>query len=160
MRKSTRLGRWDAATVAYLSSRHALGRAYRKEEWILGRLRALPRAPRRARTSIRPCSTTGAVGSVTLSASTRLVYEITVYNFCRYRRRSDPRCFLPDRLELARAQPHPLPTLIEREQIGAATGVCVDGPADDVQRGPSRRCCGSPSCCSTRPVCAVARWHG
>ena len=116
MRKSTRLGRWDAATVAYLSSRHALGRAYRKEEWILGRLRAyLVRhgAPDLDQTLFdhwrRRFRHT--------SASTRLVYEITVYNFCRYRRRSDPRCFLPDRLELARAQPHPLPTLIERHQL-------------------------------------------
>jgi len=116
MRKDTPLGHWDAATDAYLSSRRALGRAYRKEELILGRLRAY--LVRRGAADL----------DQTLfdqwrrrfrdhSASTRLVYEITVYNFCRYRRRGDPGCFLPNRLGLARARPHPLPTLIERDQV-------------------------------------------
>jgi integrase/recombinase XerD len=49
--------------------------------------------------------------------NTRLVYEITVYNFCRYRRRGEPHCFLPDRHSLARPHPHPLPTLIDPEQV-------------------------------------------
>lgn len=116
MRNRTALARWDAATTAYLSSRRALGRAYRKEEWILGRVRAY--LARR--------------GAVDLDqalfdqwrrrfrharASTRVVYEITVYNFCRYRRRSEPNCFFPDRRGLARPLPQPLPTLIERDQV-------------------------------------------
>lgn len=116
MRNRTPLNRWDAATAAYLSSRRALGRAYLKEEWILGRLRAY---------LVRHGATD--LNQVLFdqwrrlfrhsSASTRVKYEITVYNFCRYRRRSDPGCFLPDRLALARPRPCPLPTLIDRDQV-------------------------------------------
>lgn len=110
------LEKWDAAVAAYLTSRHALGRAYKKEEWVLGGVRAFLvkagaadldqalfdqwREPFYQRTS-----------------STRVVHEHTVYNFCRYRRRSEPACFLPDPASLARQHPHPLPTIIEREQI-------------------------------------------
>jgi integrase/recombinase XerD len=116
MRKCHRLHRWDAAVAAYLSSRRALGRAYRKEERVLTRLR----------THLASC------GAMDLdqpsfdqwrrpyrnhNPNTRLVYEFTVYNFCRYRRRGDPHCFLPDRYSLARPHPHPLPTLIEPAQV-------------------------------------------
>jgi len=116
MRNGTPLDRWDAATAAYLSSRRALGRAYRKEEWILGRLRAYL-ACRGATDLDQALFDQWRRRFRHSSASTRVVYEITVYNFCRYRRRSDPRCFLPDRLGLARPRPHPLPTLIERDQV-------------------------------------------
>lgn len=116
MRNGSSLGRWDAAMAAYLSSRHALGRAYSKEERILGRLRAYL-ARRGARDLNQDLFDQWRRRFRHSSASTRVVYEITVYNFCRYRRRSDPRCFLPDRLGLARPRPHPLPMLIERDQV-------------------------------------------
>ena len=116
MRNDTSLGRWDAAAAAYLSSRRALGRAYRKEEWVLGRLRAYL-ARRGAADLDQTLFDCWRRRFRHASASTRLVYEITVYNFCRYRRRSDPHCFLPDRIGLARAHPHPLPTLIDADQM-------------------------------------------
>lgn len=116
MRNGTPLSRWDAATAAYLSSRRALGRAYRKEEWILGRLRAY--LARRGATDLdQALFDQWRRRFRHASPSTRVVYEITVYNFCRYRRRGEPSCFVPDRLGLARPQPHPLPTLIERDQV-------------------------------------------
>ena len=111
------LAGWDAAVAAYLNSRHAVGRAYVKEEWILGRLRDY----------------LARLGAADLdaalfdrwraqfyhhSSSTRVVYEHTVFNFCRYRRRREPGCFLPDRDSLARQKPHRLPTIIEPQEVG------------------------------------------
>jgi integrase len=107
---------WDTAVAAYLTSRHALGRAYRKEELILNDVRTF----------------LVKVGAVDLdqslfdqwrapfyhlSVSTRIIRERTVYNFYRYRRRNEPDCFLPEPESLARPGPYPLPTLIENEQI-------------------------------------------
>lgn len=107
---------WDTAVAAYLTSRHALGRVYRKEELILNDVRAF-------------LVTVGAADLdqslfdqwrapfYHLSASTRVVRERTVYNFYRYRRRNEPDCFLPELSSLARPGPYPLPTLIGHEQI-------------------------------------------
>jgi integrase/recombinase XerD len=110
------LSRWDAAIAAYLSSRHALGRAYAKEELVLRHLRAFL-ARRGAHDLDQPLFDQWRRQFSHLSASTRIIREISVYNFCRYRRRTELRCFLPDRFALARARPHPLPTPIERGQV-------------------------------------------
>lgn len=116
MRDDQLLAGWDAAVAAYLSSRHALGRAYRDDEGILRHLRAfLVRQGQgdldgalfeRWRAQFQP-----------LSSSTRVKREHAVYKFCRYRRRSDPACFLPDRDSLARQKPHALPTIIGSGQV-------------------------------------------
>ncbi|CAN7710407.1 tyrosine-type recombinase/integrase [Variovorax sp. LjRoot178] len=100
----------------YLSNRRAHGRAYLKEEDILMRVRKfLSQAGNvdldqlgfdQWRAQFR-----------TLSSSTRVIYDYAVYNFCRFRRRSEPACFLPDRATLTRPRPHPLPTLIEPQQV-------------------------------------------
>jgi integrase/recombinase XerD len=110
------LASWDAAVTAYLTSRHALGRAYKKEEIILNGVRAfLVKAG--AVDLDQPLFDQWREPFYRLRSSTRVIRERTVYNFCRYRRRSEPDCFLPDPDSLARPRPNPLPTLIEREQI-------------------------------------------
>ena len=40
MCKPASLVSWNAAVSAYLANRRIYGRPYRKEEWILGRVRA------------------------------------------------------------------------------------------------------------------------
>lgn len=110
------LGQWDTAIAAYLSSRHALGRVFRKEERILNRFRNYLAAEGAIdidqalfdqwRRQFRHCC-----------ARTRFMYEIAIFNFCRYRRRSEPSCFLPDRFGLARPAPYALPTLIDADQV-------------------------------------------
>lgn len=42
---------------------------------------------------------------------------MAVYKFCCYRRRTQPRCFVPDPLSFARTRPHVLPVLFEPAQI-------------------------------------------
>lgn len=110
------LDTWDAAVAAYLSSRHAIGRAYRKEELILRELRSF--LIRNEAADLDPALFDRWRAQFHhLSSSTRVVREHTVYKFYRYRRRSDPGCFLPDRESLARQKPHALPTIIEPGQV-------------------------------------------
>lgn len=107
---------WDAAVAAYLTSRHAIGRAYRKEEVILRELRGF--LVRAGATDLDPALFDRWRAQFHhLSSSTRVVREHTVYKFYRYRRRSDPGCFLPDWESLARQKPHALPTIIEPGQV-------------------------------------------
>ena len=116
MRNSPALSRWDATVADYLSSRHALGRVFRKEETVLCHMRAFL-ASRGAKDLDQPLFDQWRRQFYHLSASTRVIREITIYNFCRYRRRTEPRFFLPDRFALARRRPYALPTLIEHDQV-------------------------------------------
>jgi integrase/recombinase XerD len=116
MRDTTPLSRWDSAFAEYLSSRRALGRAYRPEEWVLRNVRRLL-----VRDGAMDLTETlfdkWRRESSHLSTSTRLRFERTVYKFCQYRRRGEPRCFLPNPLSFVRLRPYPLPMIIDREQI-------------------------------------------
>jgi len=71
MRNSPALSRWDAAVATYLSSRHALGRAFCKEETVLCHLRAFL-ARRGARAVDQPLFDQWRRQFSHLSASTRL----------------------------------------------------------------------------------------
>ena len=123
------MNRWDIAVRSYLSSRRALGSTYIPEEWVLGNVRRfLVREgamdlDARLFDRWRRCASH-------LSTSTRLRLERTVYKFCRYRRRSERRCFVPDPLSFVRLRPYPLPMIIEREQIVRLLGV-----ASSLRRG-------------------------
>jgi integrase len=63
-------------------------------------------------------------GSAHLSISTRLRLERTAHKLCRYRRRTDPRCFLPDPRSFVRLKPYPLPTIISRSQVERLLAAC------------------------------------
>lgn len=110
------LAGWDAAVAMYLTTRHALGRIYKKEEMILCDVRAFL-VNVDAGDLDQPLFDQWREPFYRLSPSTRVIREHTVYKFYRYRRRSEPDCFLPDPGSLARSHPNPLPILIEREQI-------------------------------------------
>lgn len=112
----TSLVSWDAAVDAYLTNRRTYGRTYRKEERILGRVRTYL-AQAGASDLDETLFDRWRAQFYKHSSSTRVTYERTVYNFCRYRRRSEPECFLPDRASLARQKPYALPTIIEPEQV-------------------------------------------
>jgi hypothetical protein len=114
------LSGWDEAVSAYLTNRRALGRGYRREETILNDVRAF--LVKEGRVDLdRVLFDRWRESFYELSPNSRIVYERAVYNFCLYRRRREPECFLPDPDFLARRGPSPLPTLIEPEQIAVAT---------------------------------------
>lgn len=102
--------------AAYLSNRRSLGRAYLKEEQMLRLLRK-HLVDARARDVSQRLFDQWRNTFRHLNPNTRLARERAVYNFLRYRRRREPRCFLPDPLSFARGKPHPLPTLIEPSQV-------------------------------------------
>lgn len=116
MSKSPPLYRFDAAVQAYLSSRRALGRAVRVDEYVLHRLRAyLAQAGdcdldaenfERWRRQLHHCA-----------HNTQVDWAMMVYRFCRYRRRRECQCFLPERETFGRHRPYPLPTPIEANQV-------------------------------------------
>jgi integrase len=121
MRSARSLRSWDAAAAAFLSSGRALGRGYRVEEYVLRKVRKfLVRAgacdlDQRLFDRFR-------ARYYGHSSSTRVAIEHIVYRFHRYRRRTEPRCFLPDPESLARQEPQPLPTLVGRDQIARLLG--------------------------------------
>jgi integrase len=94
----------------------SLGRGYEQEEWVL-------RLMRRFLSAKRPCDLNQHNFDLWrrtfchLHPNSRHTYERVVHNFCRYRRRSEPNCFLPDPTSFARPIPHALPSLVEPEQI-------------------------------------------
>lgn len=116
MRTRNPLAAWDAAVTAYLANRRALGRTYENDEYSLNRMRRF----------LVKAGATDLDGQLfdrwratfyRASNRTRIMRERAVYKFCRYRRRSEPHCFLPDSSSLARPRPLPLPRIIEREHV-------------------------------------------
>lgn len=116
MGKVNRLSRWDAAVASYLANRRAFGRRYSSEEWMLGSLRRFL-VSRRAADLNQEVFDQWRKTLGHLSPNTRRGREMAVYKFCSYRRRKEPRCFVPDPLSFARARPHLLPALFEPTQI-------------------------------------------
>lgn len=107
---------WDAAVTAYLTSRRALGRLYEKEEYTLNHLRRLLLSEHAVELDEQLFNRWRAP-FYRLSNRTRIIRERTVYNFCLYRRRREPACYVPDPGSFARPKPMPLPRIIEREQV-------------------------------------------
>ena len=116
MSKALRLQRFDAALERYLSSRHALGRGSRLDEYVLRRLRRYL-----ARTGHDDLNATSfAAWRRRLrhcGHNTQVDWAMMTYRFCHYRRRRESRCFLPQRWALGRHRPYPLPTPIEPDQV-------------------------------------------
>lgn len=116
MRKTSPLHRFDAAVHTFVSSRRALGRALKVDEYVLHHLRQYLSRARyhdldahgfaRWRRRLRHCA-----------HNTQVDWAMMVYRFCRYRRRRESRCFLPQRWTLGRHRPYPLPAPIEPDQV-------------------------------------------
>lgn len=106
----------DQPIAAYLTHQRALGRGYDNQERVLGALRRfVAQAAARDLDQVlfdRWCDTLGH-----LAANTRRARQLIVRKFCLYRRRDEPRCFVPDPLYFARLQPYRDPILVEPEQV-------------------------------------------
>ncbi len=127
MHEHANLDAWDATVSAFLSSRHAIGRAYVNEEQTLLHLRGFLL---RSGASDLDEETFDRWRSQFqhLSSSTRVKREHAVYKLCRYRRRTDPGCFLPDRDTLTRQKPHALPTIVGPDQVAQLLAYVTDLP--------------------------------
>lgn len=116
MRTRNPLAAWDVAVAAYLANRRALGRTYENDEYSLTRLRRLL-ANAGATDLDEQLFARWRASFYRLSNRTRVMRERAVYRFCRYRRRANPDCFLPDPTAFTRPKPLPLPRIIERSQV-------------------------------------------
>lgn len=116
MRNTNRLAHWDATMNAFLSHYRALGRRYDQAECVLRSLRKFLVACGAADLD-QPLFDQWRASFRHLSGKSRYTYETVVYHLYRYRRRAEPDCFLPDPSAFTRAQPAPLPNLIESAQI-------------------------------------------
>lgn len=123
MPKAAPLSRFDCAVAAFLRSQRALGRLYRAEEYALGRLRRFL-AQADADDLTDPLFDAWRQSSAHLSISTRLRWERIVHKFCRHRRRTELRCFVPDPHSFARLKPYPLPTILSRRQVAQLLSAC------------------------------------
>ena len=108
--------RLDAAISAYLTHYRALRRGYDQEEWLLGQMRAFL-VRQGAGDLDREIFEQWRNTFCHLHPNSRHTYERIVHNLCRYRRRSEPGCFLPDPSLLTRPIPHALPMPINPAQI-------------------------------------------
>jgi integrase/recombinase XerD len=106
----------DYAVADYLAHYRALGRGYDHEERVLGSLRTFL-SKRGAADIDRENFDQWRRTFSYLHPNTRHLYERIAHNFCRYRRRSEPTCFLPDPASFVRPIPRALPTPIEPTQI-------------------------------------------
>jgi integrase len=72
-----------------------------------------------------------------LSPNTRLDRMQAVKNFCIYRRRTAPTCFLPDSSQFPKARPRVTPHIFSEAEIGRLLGHC-DAMPEDSARSPLR----------------------
>lgn len=110
------LAHLDTTIGAYLAHFRSLGCGYEQEERVLRLMRGFL-------SSKRACDLNQHNFDLwrrtfcNLHPNSRHTYERVVHNFCRYRQRTEPSCFLPDPTSFARPIPHALPSLVEPEQI-------------------------------------------
>jgi len=123
MLKAAPMSRFDSAVSAFLRSQRALGRLYHAEEYALSRLRRFL-VQARAEDLTRSLFDAWRQSSTHLSISSRLRWERIVHKFCRHRRRTELRCFVPDPHSFVRLKPYPLPTILSRSQVAQLLSAC------------------------------------
>lgn len=106
----------DVSIDRYLERQRALGRAYRTEEDVLRSLShsvAAAGCPDIDLTAFdRWCSSHQG-----LTANVRRNRQRIVRNWCLYRQRTQPSCFVPDPNRFPRSHPHQAPVIVAPEQI-------------------------------------------
>jgi integrase len=113
---SARAHSLDAAIAAYIAHQRGLGRGYEHEAYVLDRFRKFVRTAGVTDLDQRVfdcwCET-----HQHFAANTRRAWQLTLRKFCLYRRRTTPRCFVPDPLTFARPRPYQRPVLVTPRQV-------------------------------------------
>ncbi|GAB1488632.1 hypothetical protein MASR2M8_10780 [Opitutaceae bacterium] len=105
----------QCAIARYLSHKRSLGHAYRGEAGVLARLRRGVRQQRRP--DLDPTGFDHWLrGLCDRHPNTRRKWHQIVRNFCLYRRREEPHCFVPAE-NYAKRQPYITPVIIEPAQV-------------------------------------------
>ena len=107
----------DPSIDRYLERQRALGRAYRAEEDVL---RSLSRSLATTRSPDLDLATFDrwCESHQGLTANVRRHRQRIVRNWCLFRQRTEPSCFVPDPNRFPRPHPHQAPVIIAPEQVG------------------------------------------
>jgi integrase/recombinase XerD len=120
----------------YLLHKRSLGRQYNSEEWILGSLRQFLR-DQRIDDLDQVAFESWCRSFEHLTANGRRVRQRVVRNFCLYRRRTDPGCFVPDIHRFPRPTPPAVtPVIFGAPEVGrmlAAAGELAPAPGSPLR---------------------------
>ena len=108
---------FDRSIADYLERQRALGRAYVGEEDILYSLRDFICTTGEREISL-PSFDRWCASHEGLTGNVRRNRQRIVRNWCLYRQRSEPSCFVPDPNRFPRAHPHQAPVIITPEAVG------------------------------------------
>lgn len=131
--------RLQRATARFLAHKRALGHAYRGEAGLLARVCRFIR--REGGEDLRGTGFNRWLHSLRdHHANTRRKWHQIVRNFCLYRRRGEPRCFVPPD-DFAKRQPHITPVIVEPSQVARMLALAAKlKPAPNSPlRGPNAR---------------------
>jgi len=106
----------ETAISAFVAHQRALGRGYEHEAYVLDWLRQFLQEAG-ATDLNQPLFDRWCEAQQHLGANTRHSRQLIVRKFCLYRRRTAPRCFVPDRLTFVRRTPYRRPVLVTPAQV-------------------------------------------
>jgi integrase/recombinase XerD len=108
----------DAAIAKFVAHQRAFGRSYWHEEYALAALGRFV-ARNGADDLTAALFAQWSIEQRRLSPTTLYRRQLLVHMLCRYRRRGDPRCFVPDPTGFARPRPYAPPVIVTTSQIAA-----------------------------------------
>ena len=117
----------DSAITAFIAHQRAFGRGYQHEAYVLDRFRRF----------VRDAGATDLDQTVFdhwceehqyFGSNTRRSWQRIVRMFCLYRRRTTPRCFVPDPLMFAQPKPSQTPVLVTPTQVARLLELAIALP--------------------------------
>jgi integrase/recombinase XerD len=127
-----------ADLIRYISLKQALGRQFRTPTYVLHRLdRFLCTLGKPSPDLTEETFRLWSQSMQSLSSNTRLARMLTARNFCLYRRRTVPACFVPDHSQFPQAYPRPQPYILSDGDVARILS-CSKAVPESV-RSPLRR---------------------
>jgi integrase/recombinase XerD len=123
------------AVTQFLTHKRALGHRYRHEAWLLQTLRRHVEQGG-CRDLDAECFGRWLTSLKDHHPNTRHKWYQIVRHFCRYRRRSEPRCFLPPDDGVPKRQPYVRPVIVNPPEIARMLGIASKLPGTN--RSPLR----------------------
>lgn len=119
---------FETAIDDFLTHQRVFGRRYHTEEYELRRVGRF--VARQAEADLNASTfETWSKAEQHLSPNTRHARQLLVRKLCLFRRRHDPRCFVPDPSSFARPRPRRLPVLVTAAQVSALLHAADELPA-------------------------------
>jgi integrase/recombinase XerD len=129
---------FERAALRYIRHHRALHKAFAQPAWLLGRLAKF--LDKRGLTDLDAGAFEAWLQSQGhTSGKTRRREALVIYNFCLYRRRSEPNCFVPDPLYFPRSSSSIAPVILGPAEIGRVLETIEAWPSHGRGRLPLHR---------------------